>query len=235
MLDLRAIVLVGGFAVGNSLSAAPILCGPLDPNPNLGINQTCNVTRDVSIFIGTLTPVGVPVAPINLVWGSDGIAASLRDALNSDPASDPRLTFALLDALVVPGGSIAWAMANSDNLPSALVLQGAALDVTYGTGTLALGPATLLRGPTIYLLQNGITVFDGPCGVGGLCILNTNYRGNVAVYEQNATWTQAATATVPEPSSAGLLLGGLALLIAKFRAAESAKSPRASTNSRLRY
>ena len=77
---LYAITLVIGLGAGSSRAAAQLICGPLNPSAT-GINQTCNATRALSLFVGTLTPVGVPVLPANLVWSSDGNDGLTRDAV----------------------------------------------------------------------------------------------------------------------------------------------------------
>ncbi len=219
---LRAMALVIALGAGSSRSAAQLICGPLNPGALLGINQTCNATRNVSIFVGTLTPIAVPLLPSNLVWSSDGLAASVRDVVSNDPASDPRLTFAALDLLVVTPSGVAWVLAGPDNLPNALVLRGAALDATFGVGGLALGPATLLRGATEYLLQNEFTAIGGPCNAFGFCAVLNNYRANVTVFQQNADWTlsnQTPSPTItPEPGTLSLLGAGMLTgLIARRR------------------
>lgn len=187
--------------------AAPIVCGPIDPDAVPA--QTCNVTRDVSIFVGTLTVNGAPVAPLPLVWSSDQIASSLHNAILGDSESDPRLTTESLSPFVVPVDSMTWSLAEPDNLPSLLVAQGGILDATYGTGTLDPSAPALLRGPTRYTLQSSQTFI--PSGNSdALVLVSTYYDANVTVYEQNATWTAPASSAIPEPTTAFLMLGGLA-------------------------
>ena len=203
--------------------AAPIVCGPVNPDPSLPVNQTCTVRREVSIFAGTLTVNGAPVAPLNLVWSSDQIASSLYISILGDPASDPRLTAASLSPFSFLVGSIPWALAEPDNLPSLLVAQGGILDTTYGTGTLTPSAPALLRGPTFYLLSQDVTFFPPGCFADCMIILS-NYGANVTVYQQSATWTAPAPSAVPEPSSVAMfLLGGLALVSATFRGQRRAR------------
>lgn len=205
-----------GVFAGLLLLAAPVragslVCGPIDPRGSQA-NQTCAANREVSFFVGVLDVAGVAAPDIDLVWSSDFVTTTVQSRMLDDPATDPRLASDATDPFIDDSlNTVQWVLAGPGNLPSGFLASAAALDALYGPGTLVPGAATLLRGPTAYVVAQFTTFEVDPACPQAICEVTNTYSALVNVYEQNAVWTLDASA-VAELSSIALLsaaLGGL--------------------------
>jgi len=207
----------GGFAgllLAAPVQAGPLVCGPIDP---LGdpVQQVCEASREVSFFVGVLDVVGVAAPDIDLVWSSDFVTAGVRSLMLVDLGTDPRLTFDAITPFVDGSlNDIEWVLGGPDGLPAPFLAQAAALEAQYGAGTLVPGAATLLRGPTAYLMGQFTGFEEDPACEQEICEVLNTWRALVDVYVQNATWTLDAR-SVPEPGTLGLLALALAALAAR--------------------
>jgi len=151
---------------------------------------TVTHTRDVTIWVGTLTVVGAPAPNVDLVQLSDTITGTLAGDIYNDPNVDARVRKGL-GPFVNSQADIEWVLAQPQNLPAqqnlsnAISAQAALLDKTHGSGTLTVAPA-LNSGTATYALAN----WDTQTGtVPSITIVTHIGNARVTICQMNATWT----------------------------------------------
>jgi len=189
--------------------------------------------RDLEIWFGSLTVVGVPAFSQDFVELGDTITAGIRFQIEHDSLVDGRVRVGIAndDSWINVGQTnIEWVIGENPppaNLPAQqnlLDAYSAAAATLFGPGILTPGTASP-AGMASYLMTRIDTTEDGPViagtvddpvtvgSVGDTVIVTNDFAAVVHYFNQNATWTLDATA-VPEPSSIVLLLAALGGLLA---------------------
>ena len=201
---VRVLVLLGLLLVQASGSAHAQSC----------TGTTCTYTRNVTIWFGTLTVVGVSAANVDVVQLTDTISGTLANAIAIDPAQDTRVRNGLGPWLDNSITDMDWVTAPSQNLPAqqklldAFAAAAASLNAAHGPGTLTILPSALNNGPVVYTLTTWATTQND-------LIINNIGNANVTAFEQNAIWT-APGAAVSIPTLTPLMVGVMASLLLVF-------------------
>jgi hypothetical protein len=223
------------------LAVVLLVCPRVALADPIEIDATRLVDRDLGVWFGTLSIVGVLADSQSFVTLTEIISPEVKDAIDNDPTADARITANLPDAYLNPAQSgIEWAIEGDhfalpslpaeQDLVAAYLSAALALEALYGPGSLTLGDVAAMTTAS-YLLGSFDTIEFSPVFVGdsdnpvvldpfqNVTIHNT-FAANVQYFERNAVWTaDLAPTPVPEPGTIGLLLTGLAGLTAARRRA----------------
>ena len=174
--------------------------------------EHCTHTRDVTIWFGTLTVVGVPDPNVDAVQLTDHITGTLAGDIFSDPAQDARVRNGLGPWVDPLTADIDWVDSASQNLPAqqnlldAFAAAAASLNATHGAGTLTILPSALNHGPVVYTLASWSSMDPSDNH-----IIDHIGNANVTAFEQNAIWTVQSRAAAPALTP--FMIGVVALLL----------------------